>query len=134
MLPQWHVKDPSHSAKNAGGRLHLDMHTPLTQQSRSGQSMLLSRHNVGTYPETSSHLSGNIWLQSSQLTEPQWTDPGMKSGISVCELISIPRHSPSPHKRRKSPHQKRTNKTCLLSLSEGVDIQSGFPMRLEDKM
>ena len=29
VLPQWHVKDPGHSAKSAGGRIH--MHTPLTQ-------------------------------------------------------------------------------------------------------
>ena len=29
MLPQWHVKDPGYSAKSAGGRLHLNMHTPL---------------------------------------------------------------------------------------------------------
>ena len=35
-LPQWHVKDPGHSAKSAGGRLHLNKHTPLTQRSRSG--------------------------------------------------------------------------------------------------
>ena len=34
-------------------------------------------------------LSGNIWPQSSQLAEPLWTDPGIKSGISVLELISI---------------------------------------------
>ena len=27
-LLQWHVKDPSHSAISAGGRLHLKMHTP----------------------------------------------------------------------------------------------------------
>ena len=27
-------------------------------------------------------------LQSSQLAEPLWTDPGLKSGISVCELMS----------------------------------------------
>ena len=26
--------------------------------------------------------------QSSQLPEPQWTDPGLKSEISVCQLIS----------------------------------------------
>ena len=42
------------------------------------------------YPETSSqarNLSGNIRLQSSQLAEPLWTDPGVKSGISVRELI-----------------------------------------------
>ena len=48
MLPQWHVKDPGHSAKSAGGRLHLNTHTPLTQRSRGGLTMLLSRHSVGT--------------------------------------------------------------------------------------
>ena len=31
VLLQWHVKDPGHSAKSAGGRLHLNMHTPLTR-------------------------------------------------------------------------------------------------------
>ena len=28
VLPQQHVKDPGHSAKSAGGRLHLNSHTP----------------------------------------------------------------------------------------------------------
>ena len=28
VLPQWHVKDPGHSAKSAGGRLQLNTHTP----------------------------------------------------------------------------------------------------------
>ena len=28
MLPQQHVKDPSHSAKSAGSRLQLNTHTP----------------------------------------------------------------------------------------------------------
>ena len=29
MLPQWQVKDPCHSAKSAGGRLHLNhVYTP----------------------------------------------------------------------------------------------------------
>ena len=36
VLPQWHVKDPGHSAKTAGGSLHLNMHTPLTQRSGVG--------------------------------------------------------------------------------------------------
>ena len=31
VLPQWHVKVPSHSAKSADGRLHLNRHTPMTQ-------------------------------------------------------------------------------------------------------
>ena len=34
------------------------------------------------------NLLGNIQPQLSQLAEPLWTDPGIKSGISVCELIS----------------------------------------------
>ena len=46
-VTMWHVKDPSHSAKNADGRLHLNTHTPLPQQSRSGLTVL-SRHSVGT--------------------------------------------------------------------------------------
>ena len=29
MLTQWHVKDPGHSAKSAGGRLHLNTHCTL---------------------------------------------------------------------------------------------------------
>ena len=33
------------------------MHTPSTQRSRSGLTMLLSRHSVGTYPEMSSHAT-----------------------------------------------------------------------------
>ena len=52
VLPQWHVKDPCHSTKSAGGRLHLNTLTPLTQRSRNGSTMPLSRYSVGTYPET----------------------------------------------------------------------------------
>ena len=47
--PQWHVKDPGHSAKSAGGRLHLNTHTALTQRSRSGLTTLLSWHGVETF-------------------------------------------------------------------------------------
>ena len=50
-------KDPGHSAKSAGGRLHLNQHTPLTQWSQSGLTMPLFRHSVGTYQETSSHVT-----------------------------------------------------------------------------
>ena len=38
--------------------------------------------------ELTHNLSGKIQPQSSQLTEPLWTDPGIKSGINVHELIS----------------------------------------------
>ena len=76
---QRHVNDPGHSAKRAGGRLHLNKHTPLTQ-----------RHRVGSYKETSSHATSqwNTWPQSSRLAEPLWTDPGLRSEISVRDLIS----------------------------------------------
>ena len=68
MLPQWHIKDPGHSAKSAGGRLHLNMHTPLTQQSWIWLTMLLSRHSVGTYPETSLHATCQGVFSHSRLS------------------------------------------------------------------
>ena len=55
VLQPWRVKDPGRSAKSAGGRLHLNKHTPLTQWNQSGLTMPLSRYSVGTYQETSSH-------------------------------------------------------------------------------
>ena len=68
VLLQWHVKDPGHSAKSAGGRLHLNTHTPLTQQIQSGLSMPLSRHSVGTNQETSSYASRHGTLGHSHLS------------------------------------------------------------------
>ena len=52
--------------------------------------MLLFRHSVGIYiwKELTRNLSGNIQPQLSQFVEPMWTDPGIKSGISVHKLIS----------------------------------------------
>ena len=47
VLLQWHVKVSGHSAKSADGTLHLNTHTLLTQQSRSGLAVL-SRYSVGT--------------------------------------------------------------------------------------
>ena len=116
MLPQWHLKDPSHSAKSAGGRLHLNMHTPLTQRSRSGLTMLLSRHSVGTYQETSSHVAARQGTlgQSSQLTEPLWTDPDLKIGISVRELIFS----------LKQTTTKNTKKSCRQGMNCGTFTQN----------
>ena len=31
LLPQWHMKEPYHSAKSIGGTLHLNTYTPLTK-------------------------------------------------------------------------------------------------------
>ena len=76
VLPQWHVKSPGHSAKSAGGRLHLNTHTPLTQRSQSGLTMPLSKHSVGTYQETSSHATRQGTLGHSRF-----------SSLSHCGLI-----------------------------------------------
>ena len=46
VLPQWHVKDPSFSAKNAGGRLYPNTLTPSTKRGRGGLTMLLT-YSVG---------------------------------------------------------------------------------------
>ena len=76
VLPQWHVNDPGHSAKSAGGRLHLNMHTPLTQRSPSRLIMPMSRHSVGTHRDTSSHATRQGTLGHSRL-----------SSLSHCGLI-----------------------------------------------
>ena len=53
--------------------------------------MPLRRHSVGTYQDMSSHTTcqGTTYSrpQLSQLAEPLWTGPGLKSGISVCDLL-----------------------------------------------
>ena len=77
-LPQWHVKDPSHSCKSAGGRLHLNMHTPFTQQSWSALTMPLSRHSVGSYQDASSHATCHGTFGHSHL-----------GSLSHCGLILV---------------------------------------------
>ena len=68
VLTQWHVKDLSHSAKSAGGRLLLNMHTPLTHRSWSGLVMPLSRHSVGICHKMSSHATHQGTLAHSCLS------------------------------------------------------------------
>ena len=49
----------------------------------------MSSYIVGTYrgKKLTCNWSRNTCSQSSQLTEPLWTDSGLKSGIAVCELM-----------------------------------------------
>ena len=113
-LPQWHVKDPGHSAESAGSQLHLNTHTSLTQQSRSGLTMPLSRHNVGTYPETSSHTTcQDTFVLSSQPAQPLWADPGRKNGISMRELVST-----SKKKKKKRRHEWMVEYSKILANEE----------------
>ena len=66
--------------------------------------------------ELTRNSSGNTRLQSSQLTQPLWTDPSLKSGICVCKLFSTkkkffkcrrgmnsPTFSPKSSQARKKP-------------------------------
>ena len=64
---------------------------------------MLSRQNVETYQENelTRYSSGNTRPQSSQLAEPLWTDPGVKSGISVRELIATKRKKDIKKEKRK---------------------------------
>ena len=51
--------------------------------------MLLSRHGVGSYQETSSHATRQGTLGHSRLSPlREWTNSGVKSEISVRKLIS----------------------------------------------
>ena len=129
-------ENPGNSAKSPGGRLHLNTHTPLTQRSQSGLAML-SRHTMGTYlgNELTSNSSGNTWLQSSQLTEPLWTDPYLKSVTGMHKVIStykaqsgsewsnlLPKslqvrkmsyhHHHSCHEKKKNPHYLHNYSYC----------------------
>ena len=75
--------------KSAGGRLNLNTHTPLTQRNRSGMTMPPLRivwEPIRKRAQT--QLVREHSATVSQLAEPLWTDPGLKSGTSVGELIS----------------------------------------------
>ena len=89
MLPQWHIKDPSHSAKSAGGKLQLNVLTPLIEWNQSGLTMP-SWNNLGTYQgnELTCNSSGNVHPQLSQFTEALWTDPAQ--GVELVCLSCCP--------------------------------------------
>ena len=106
--------EAGHSAKSAGGRLHLNTHTPFTQQCQNGLTML-SRHSMETCQgnKVTCNSSGNTWPQLSQLAEPLLTTPGIRSGISVHNLISTNKKGEKKRKKRKKEmhHQTFTPKS-----------------------
>ena len=84
--------------------------------------MSLSRQNVGIYKETRS--------QSSQLAEPLWTDPGLKTGISVCELISTLKKAQTRNKLSNNlkkilkREEKATATTILIRCKTLLDCEA----------
>ena len=85
---------------------------------------MLSRHSVRTYQENelTRNSSGNTRPQSSQLVEPLWSDPGVKSGIIVPELISTLKKK---KKRRWGMHRRTFGQDARRekkpSLQPGLD-------------
>ena len=138
VLPQWHVKDPGHSAKSAGGRLHLNTHTPLAQRSRSGLTIPLSRHSVGTYPETSPHATCQGTFGYSRLSSLSHCGLilAYMSGMKKCARVNL-HFTKSTQKRSsifsKSSQARKPPSLPYLSFvwhSKGIIIQkaqvSGF--------
>ena len=92
VLPQWHLKDPIHSAKRAGGRLHLNTHNYTLDPVKS---------EWADYAAVQAYSVGNK-LTRDLFAEPLWTDPDIKSGISVRKLGMNGRtFSQNPCKRGK---------------------------------
>ena len=57
--------------------------------------------------ELTRNSSAKTWLQSSQLAEPVWTDPGLKSGITVRELISTSKKKKKACEERMVEHSPK---------------------------
>ena len=84
----------------------INTHTPLTQRSQNGLTML---SRMVRYPirETNSHgtRQDNARPQSSQFADPPWTDSGLKSGKSAREMIST--------SKKKKKHRRGNDSSTL---------------------
>ena len=100
MLPQWHVKDPGHSAKSTGAPKHA---YTIDQSKSEWTDYATIQAECGNLSgnELTRNSSGNTRSQSSQIAEPLWTDPGLKSGISLRGLISTFKKKKKKKKRRR---------------------------------
>ena len=91
--------------------------------------------------ELTRNMSGNIWPQSFQLAEPLWTDPDIKGGISVRELISTSKKKKklrrgmngrtffhNPGKRGKSHHHQELQDRKLISPVSDHNAVSILPL------
>ena len=88
VLPQWQVKNSGHSAKSAGGRLHLNTRRVHPWPNEVGVGWLCRCPGIVWKPIRKQAHIQLVRECSSQLAEPQWTDPGIKKGIYMRELIS----------------------------------------------
>ena len=129
VLPQWHVKDPGHAAKSAGGRLHATCIYPWPN--KVGVGWLCRCQGIEwelSGNELTHNLSGNIRPQSSLLVQQLWTDPGVHNLISTLKKkkkekkkkrrqgINGRTFSQNPRKRGKSHHQEQGPSATLLGI------------------
>ena len=126
MLSQWHVKDPGHSTKSAIGRLHLK-HAYILDIAKSEWADYEVKAWCGNLLGKRGHtqLVRDIRPQSSQLAEPLWIYPGLKSGTGVHELFS-------PEKRcRRVIHQNSSPQilVCDEKPSSQMELSEKGPHR-----
>ena len=113
MLPQWHVQDPGHSAKKCRWQVtpkHAYTHDPIDSEWA----------DYAAAPAQCGNLSGNELTHnlSSQLTKPLWTGPGIKSGISVRELISTKKKKERKKKKKNAGGELCSNTSPQILASE----------------
>ena len=81
-------KRPGQSAKSAGGRWQVTPeHAYTLDPTKSEWADYAAVHGNLSGNELIRTSSRNTRPKSSQLGETLWTDPGLKSGISMRELI-----------------------------------------------
>ena len=115
MLPQWHTKDPGHSAKKCRWQV-TPKHTYTldpTKSERVDYAAVQAECGNQSGNELISSSSGNARPQSSQLAEPLWADSDPKSEISVREQgMNDPTFFQNPRKRGE---KKKTTKNATTT-------------------
>ena len=91
VLPQWHLKDPGHSAKKCRWQVtprHSYTLDPMKSEWADYSCPGIASVGTSQGIELTRSSTETARLQSSQLAEPLWIDPGVKSGVSVRKLHS----------------------------------------------
>ena len=90
MLPQWHVKDPRPFCQKCRWQV-TPKHVYIIDSAKSewaDYAAVQAWYGNLSDNELTRKSPKNTRSRSSRLAEPLWTDPGLKNGISVRELIS----------------------------------------------
>ena len=121
VLPRWYVRDTDHSAKSAGGRLHLNTHTFWTQWNRSELTML-SSHSMGTYQgnELTRNSSGTLGYSCLSSLSHCWLILAQKSDL-MC-----PSRSPLKKEKKKKKKKKIKKKRKKKQAGTGIDSSKIF--------